>query len=95
MDKPQSYDSVLFFWTQHYGVRYEYLGHAAKWDQQEIIGSPDEDKFVSLYGLEGNLVAVVAVGRMRPTGVLLLIMDAKLGFREAQRIVAETREPDS
>lgn len=95
MDKPQPYDAVPFFWTQHYGVRYEYLGHAATWDQQEIIGSPDEDDFVSLYGLEGNLVAVLAAGRMRTTGVLLLKMGEKLGFDEAQRIVAETGEPES
>nr|WP_281418218.1 FAD-dependent oxidoreductase [Candidatus Sodalis endolongispinus] len=95
MDKPQPYDAVPFFWTQHYDVRYEYLGHAEKWDLQEIIGSLDKDNFVSLYGLEGNLVAVVAAGRMRTTGVLLLKMGAKLGFSEAQHIVAETGEPES
>lgn len=95
MDKPHPYDAVPFFWTQHYGVRYEYLGHAAKWDQQEIIGSPDEDNFVSLYGLKGNLVVVVAAGRMRTAGVLLIEMGDKLGFAEAQRIVADTREAES
>lgn len=95
MDKPHPYDAVPFFWTQHYGVRYEYLGHAAKWDQQEIIGSPDEDNFVSLYGLKGNLVVVVAAGRMRTAGVLLIEMGDKLGFAGAQRIVADTREAES
>ncbi|MFT4464741.1 MAG: FAD-dependent oxidoreductase [Sodalis sp. (in: enterobacteria)] len=95
MDKPQPYDAVPFFWTQHYGGRYEYLGHAAKWEQQEIIGSPDEDNFVSLYGLKGNLVAVVAAGRMRTTGVLLIKMGKKISFAEAQRIVADTREAKS
>ncbi len=40
-------------------------------------------------------MAVVEAGRMRTTGVFLLKMGEKLGFREAQRIVVETREPES
>ncbi|MGL9724801.1 hypothetical protein [Sodalis sp. (in: enterobacteria)] len=40
-------------------------------------------------------MAVVAAGRMRTTGVLLIKMGDKLGFAEAQRIVADTREAES
>lgn len=91
----ETFDSVPFFWTQHYGVRYEYLGHAEKWDDIDIIGSPDKDKFVALYGLKGKLVAVVGAGRMRATGVLLLKMGGNVSLADAQRIVNEVSEPKS
>ena len=89
------YDSVPFFWTQHYGVRYEYLGHAEKWDSIEIIGSPDKDDFVALFGLDDQLAAVVATGRMRTTGTLLIKMGEGLTLRDARRIVNEVVEPES
>lgn len=89
------YDSVPFFWTQQYGVRYEYLGHAEKWDTVDITGSPDKDDFVALYALNDELVAVVGTGRMRTTGTLLIKMGEKLTLQQAKRIVAEVVEPES
>ncbi|WP_413730871.1 FAD-dependent oxidoreductase [Sodalis sp. RH22] len=89
------YDSVPFFWTQHYGVRYEYLGHAGKWDTIDMTGSPDNDDFVALYALHDELVAVVGTGRMRTTGTLLIKMREKLTLQQAKRIVAEVVEPES
>ncbi len=89
----EAYDSVPFFWTQQYGVRYEYLGHAGKWDKIDLIGSPDDDDFIALFGLEGELVAVVGTGRMRTTGTLLIKMKPTLTVAEAKRIVDEVVEP--
>ncbi|NDL64957.1 FAD-dependent oxidoreductase [Acerihabitans arboris] len=90
----ETYDSVPFFWTQHYGVRYEYLGHAEKWDTIDIIGSPDKDDFVALYALADELVAVVGTGRMRTTGTLLIKMGKKLTLADARRTVADVVEPN-
>lgn len=90
------YDSVPFFWTQHYGVRYEYLGHAEKWDEIQMHGSPDKDDFIALFGLKGKLVAVVGTGRVRATGILLIKMGESLTVEQARRIVNETEEePES
>ncbi|WP_413742513.1 FAD-dependent oxidoreductase [Sodalis sp. RH15] len=91
----EKYDSVPFFWTQHYGVRYEYLGHAEKWDDIDIIGSPDKDDFVALFGLKDKLMAVVGTGRMRTTGTLLIKMGEPLTMDDARRIVKEVKEPKS
>ncbi|XBS71823.1 FAD-dependent oxidoreductase [Acerihabitans sp. KWT182] len=89
----EKYESVPFFWTQHYGVRYEYLGHAEKWDDIEVIGSPDQDDFVALFVQDDKLVAVVGTGRMRTTGTLLVKMAKPLTLAEARRIVDEVVEP--
>ncbi len=90
----ETYDVVPFFWTQQYGVRYEYLGHAQQWDTIDIVGSPDDDDFVALFGLEKQLVAVVSTGRMRTTGTLLIKMDRPLALQDALRIVDSTVEPE-
>ncbi|TKI06328.1 FAD-dependent oxidoreductase [Martelella alba] len=88
-----AYHAIPYFWTQHYGVRYEYLGHATDWDDIDIFGSPDKDDFVALFSRDERLAAVVAAGRMRTTGTLLVRMGEPLTLREARRIVNEVAEP--
>lgn len=56
------YDGVPFFWTQHYGKRLDYLGHASDWDDLEISGHPGDYRFVILYSKLGQIQAVLACG---------------------------------
>src|SRR5205085_948149 len=32
---------VPFFWSQHYDLGINYVGHAARWDEVAIAGKPD------------------------------------------------------
>jgi NADPH-dependent 2,4-dienoyl-CoA reductase/sulfur reductase-like enzyme len=52
-----------FFWTAHYGVRINYVGHAERWDRIETRGGVgDEDAEIRL--IQGDRVmAVVTLGR--------------------------------
>ncbi|TCV94343.1 FAD-dependent oxidoreductase [Biostraticola tofi] len=95
LDNNDTYDSTPFFWTQQYGVRYEYIGHAEAWDKVDIIGDLDKDDFVALYVKDEKVVAVVGAGRMRTTGLLLMRLKDELSLVDARKIVDETVEDAS
>jgi NADH dehydrogenase FAD-containing subunit len=56
------YDRVPFFWTAHYGTRYEYLGHAEEWDDYRLLGSLQNKQFIAFYCQEGMIAAVCSAG---------------------------------
>ena len=42
LGKREKFDAVPFFWSQHYDVGINYVGHATAWDRIEIDGKLDE-----------------------------------------------------
>ena len=83
--------SVPFFWTYHYGKRFDYLGHAkaGDWDTCVTIGSPAQYAFVTLYGRDGMLVAALGCQRESRIARLAEAMRAPLSTDDARRIVDE------
>lgn len=60
---PQPFDAVPFFWSQHYDVGINYVGHAAKWDAIDLTGSlPDRSATVT-FRSGGRVAAVATVYR--------------------------------
>jgi len=92
LGEQEAFDRVPFFWTQHFGTRFEHLGYPDKWDNIDIIGSLEEQDFVALFGLKNHLVGVVATGRERTTGRLLLEMQHDMTVKQARKLVNETEE---
>jgi NADPH-dependent 2,4-dienoyl-CoA reductase/sulfur reductase-like enzyme/nitrite reductase/ring-hydroxylating ferredoxin subunit len=64
-----AYDGVPFFWTYHYGKRFEYLGHAAEWYTLHIEGTLDEQDFIAVQAKDDYVVGVIACQRERPTAI--------------------------
>ena len=60
-----SFRDVPFFWSQHYDVTIGYVGHAEKWDQLVVEGSPDKLDCTVRYLLAGKEIAVATIGRDR------------------------------
>jgi apoptosis-inducing factor 3 len=61
----QRFDAVPFFWSQHYDVAIQYVGHAEQWDRIEIDGDPDARDCRARYASAGKLLATVTIGRDR------------------------------
>ncbi|MBI4304858.1 MAG: FAD-dependent oxidoreductase [Chloroflexi bacterium] len=57
------FDSVPFFWSQHYDVKVAYVGHAQRWDRAAIAGDIEKGDFRVDYFKDGRRLAVATVGR--------------------------------
>lgn len=53
------------FWTDQYGIRIQYLGHAPMADGVRIDGDPDERSFTATYTRAGDVVGALLVDRPR------------------------------
>ena len=60
-----------FFWTYHYGKRYEYVGHPQEFDQVEIDGDFEAGDFLARLCQGGALVGLVACGREAQTAAMI------------------------
>ena len=60
-----------FFWTYHYGKRYEYIGHPQEFDQVEIDGDFEAGDFLARLRQGGALVGLVACGREAQTAAMI------------------------
>lgn len=56
---------VPFFWSQHYDLSLNYVGHAERWDRIEVGGSIEGKNAVVAYRDNGRIAAVVTVFRDR------------------------------
>jgi NADPH-dependent 2,4-dienoyl-CoA reductase/sulfur reductase-like enzyme/nitrite reductase/ring-hydroxylating ferredoxin subunit len=60
-----SYKEVPFFWSQHYDVAINYVGHVEKVDAVQVSGSLRDRSAVVVYREGGRIGAVATVGRDR------------------------------
>ncbi len=61
-----AFTPVPYFWSDQYGIRLQVLGSPRGSDEIHIAeGSPEEGKFVALFGRNDRLRAVMAIGRPR------------------------------
>jgi NADPH-dependent 2,4-dienoyl-CoA reductase/sulfur reductase-like enzyme/nitrite reductase/ring-hydroxylating ferredoxin subunit len=60
----QPYTAVPFFWSQHYDVPINYVGHAEKWDDIAIEGDIAKDCILR-YRRNGKILAVASIYRDR------------------------------
>ncbi|SDN80905.1 FAD-dependent oxidoreductase [Afipia sp. GAS231] len=59
----QVFDAVPFFWSQHYDVPINYVGHAEKWDEIAVEGSIAGKDCLLRYKNGGRVLAVASIYR--------------------------------
>jgi apoptosis-inducing factor 3 len=59
----QKFTAVPFFWSQHYDVSINYVGHAQRWDEIAVTGDIGAKDCLLRYRLNGRTLAVASINR--------------------------------
>lgn len=59
----EKFDAVPFFWSQHYDVPINYVGHAEQWDEITVDGDIKTKDCLLKYKRKGRVLAVASVFR--------------------------------
>jgi NADPH-dependent 2,4-dienoyl-CoA reductase/sulfur reductase-like enzyme/nitrite reductase/ring-hydroxylating ferredoxin subunit len=65
LGRRQKYDQAPFFWSQHYDVPINYVGHAEAWDGTEVVGAIKERDGLVRFRKDGRVAAVASIFRDR------------------------------
>ena len=57
------YDDVPFFWSAHYDVSINYVGHAEQWDATQVDGNPSARDVAVRFSRDGRTLAVASIFR--------------------------------
>jgi len=65
LGRREKFDAVPFFWSAHYDVGINYVGHASAWDRTEVEGSFDDRNVAVRFIAGGKTVALATIYRDR------------------------------
>jgi NADPH-dependent 2,4-dienoyl-CoA reductase/sulfur reductase-like enzyme len=63
LGRRESFNAVPFFWSAHYDVTINYVGHAEKWDSVQIEGNLENRDCAVHYKHSGKTLAVATIFR--------------------------------
>jgi NADPH-dependent 2,4-dienoyl-CoA reductase/sulfur reductase-like enzyme len=63
LGQKRAYREAPFFWSQHYDVPINYVGHAESWDRIEVRGDIGKRDCVVLYHKGARVLAVASIYR--------------------------------
>jgi NADPH-dependent 2,4-dienoyl-CoA reductase/sulfur reductase-like enzyme len=59
----EKFDAVPFFWSRHYDLRINYVGHAEKWDELSVEGDIASKDCLLRFKRGGDVLAVASIAR--------------------------------
>jgi NADPH-dependent 2,4-dienoyl-CoA reductase/sulfur reductase-like enzyme/nitrite reductase/ring-hydroxylating ferredoxin subunit len=65
LGRREPFDAVPFFWSQHYDVSINYVGHAERWDTVEVDGDIDGRDCAVRFTRGGRVLALATIFRDR------------------------------
>jgi apoptosis-inducing factor 3 len=81
MGRREPFEGVPYFWSQHYDVPINYVGHAEKWDEIAIDGDVAAKDCVVRFRREGRTQAIASIFRDRESLLAELSMERQAEFR--------------
>ena len=63
LGRREKYEQAPFFWSQHYDVLIDYVGHAETWDATETVGDIGAHDGLVRFRKDGQTVAVASISR--------------------------------
>ncbi len=57
------FEGVPFFWTNHFGTRFDYIGHAEEWDDLILQEGEEFPTFIAFFVNRGRVMAAAACHR--------------------------------
>ena len=81
----ERFDAVPFFWSQHYDVAINYVGHAERWDRIEIDGDARRQGLRGAVLRGGRVLAVATLGRDQESLVAEVELEGEAGSGERRR----------
>jgi NADPH-dependent 2,4-dienoyl-CoA reductase/sulfur reductase-like enzyme/nitrite reductase/ring-hydroxylating ferredoxin subunit len=79
----ERFDAVPFFWSQHYDVPINYVGHAERWDRTEVDGTIGERDCVVRFRRGNQTLAAASIYRDRES------LEIELGMEREAAAVGE------
>jgi apoptosis-inducing factor 3 len=76
------FDGVPFFWSQHYDVPINYVGHAENWDDITLEGDIMSKDCVLRFRRDGRVAAVASIFRDRESLLAEVSMERHVTHRE-------------
>ena len=80
LGQQERFDAVPFFWSQHYDVPINYVGHAEKWDEITVDGDVAGRDCLLHYKRNGRVLAVASIYRDVASLEAELAMETSLLF---------------
>jgi NADPH-dependent 2,4-dienoyl-CoA reductase/sulfur reductase-like enzyme/nitrite reductase/ring-hydroxylating ferredoxin subunit len=72
----QAFDYVPFFWSAHYDVSINYVGHAERWDRIDVDGDAQQHDFSARFMRGDTLLALTTIFRDRESLETEIAMEA-------------------
>ena len=75
LDRRERFMAVPFFWTQHYDVSIDYVGHAQSWDRIDQNGDPSAHDVALRFRQGSRTLALATIFRGRESLMAELAME--------------------